>query len=197
MLASVCIKYVHNYSFPSILNSARASYSRRHRLTDANTRILRSLGKVLTVKWMCVFTLQDSVCRVAEEPFRCCDTGFPVVWERLFYCAERAFLWCGRMVVASRYCEECPPEWVLWRCRGWGGAGEEGANACSERFLFSLLKVKNVMIFYCPYCINIHFRQCRAAMFSHPYIRPARLSDCFVMPKKHSNELPMAMKCAQ
>ena len=39
MLASVCIKYVHNYSFPSILNSARASYSRRHRLTDANTRI--------------------------------------------------------------------------------------------------------------------------------------------------------------
>ena len=37
MLASVCIKYVHNYSFPSILNSARASYSRRHRLTDANT----------------------------------------------------------------------------------------------------------------------------------------------------------------
>ena len=79
MLASVCIKYVHNYSFPSILNSARASYSRRHRLTDANTRILRSLGKVLTIKGMCVFALQDGVCRVSEEPFRCRDTGFPVV----------------------------------------------------------------------------------------------------------------------
>ena len=84
MLASVCIKYVHKYSFPSILNSARASYSRRHRLTDANTRILRSLGKVLTIKGMCVFALQDGVCRVSEEPFRCRDTGFPVAWERLF-----------------------------------------------------------------------------------------------------------------
>ena len=39
-----------------------------------------------------------------------------------------------------------------------GGAGEEGANACSERFLFSLLKEKNVMILYCPYCINIRFQ---------------------------------------
>ena len=79
MLASVCIKYVHNYSFPSILNSARASYSRRHRLTDANTRVLRGLGKVLTIKGMCVFVLQDGICRAAEEPFRCRDTGFPVV----------------------------------------------------------------------------------------------------------------------
>ena len=122
MLASVCIKYVHNYSFPSILNSARASYSRRHRLTDANTRVLRGLGKVLTVKGMYVFALQDSVCRVAEEPFRCRDTGFLVVWERLFYGAERAFPWCGRTVVASQYCEECPPEWVLWRCGRYGGA---------------------------------------------------------------------------
>ena len=79
MLASVCIKYVHNYSFPSILNSARASYSRRQRLTDANTRVLRGLGKVLTVKGMCVFVLQDGIYRAAEEPFRCRDTGFPVV----------------------------------------------------------------------------------------------------------------------
>ena len=100
MLASVCIKYVHNYSFPSILNSARASYSRRHRLTDANTRILRSLGKVLTIKGMCVFALQDGVWPVSEEPFRCRDTGFPVAWERLFYGAESAFLWCGRVVQA-------------------------------------------------------------------------------------------------
>ena len=79
MLASVCIKYVHNYSFPSILNSARASYSRRHRLTDANTRVLRGLGKALTVKGMCVFALRSGVCQVSEEPFRCRDTGFPVV----------------------------------------------------------------------------------------------------------------------
>ena len=119
---------------------------------------MRGLGKVLTVKGVCVFALQDSVCRVAEEPFRCCDTGFPVVWERLFYGAERAFPLCGRMVVASRYCEECPPEWFLWRCGGYGGAGEDGINACPERFLFSLLKEKNVMIFYCPYCINIRFQ---------------------------------------
>ena len=91
---------------------------------------------------MCLFVLQGGVCRVAEEPFRCRNTGFPVVWERLFYGAERAFPLCGRMVVASRYCEECPPEWFLWRCGGYGGAGEDGINACPERFLFSLLKEK-------------------------------------------------------
>ena len=61
-------------------------------------RVLRGLGKVLTVKGMCVVALQGGVCRVAEEPFRCRDMGFLVVWERLFYGAERAFLWCGRVV---------------------------------------------------------------------------------------------------
>ena len=40
MLASACIMNVHNYSFPSILNSARASYSRRQGLTYANTRFM-------------------------------------------------------------------------------------------------------------------------------------------------------------
>ena len=70
----------------------------------------------------------------------------------------------------------------VWRCM------TRRCDVLLGTVLFSLLKVKNVMIFYCPYCINIHFRQCRAAMFSYPYIRPARLSDCFVMPKKHSHE---------
>ena len=137
---------------------------------------------------MCVFVLQDGICRAAEEPFRCRDTGFPVVWKGLFYGAESAFLWCGMVVQAWRLCEECPPEWVLWRCGGYGGAWFDGVTDCSERFLFSVLKEKNVMIFYCPYCINIHFRQCRAAISSYPYIRPARSSDCFVMPKKHSHK---------
>ena len=100
MLASVCIKYVHNYSFPSILNSARVGYFRRKDIADANTRVLHGLGKVLTVKGMCVFVLQDGICRAAEEPFRCRDTGFPVVLKGLFYCAASAFLWCGRVVQA-------------------------------------------------------------------------------------------------
>lgn len=63
-------------------------------------------------------------------------------------------------------------------------------------FVFSF-ESKNVMIFYCPYCINIHFRQCCAAMFSYPYIRPARSYDCVLMPKTHKNEQPMAMECVQ
>ena len=125
--------------------------------------------------------LRKSLFGVAIRAFLWCGKGF-------FYGAERAFLWCGRMVVASRYCEEYPSEWFLWRCGRYGEAGEDGINACPERFLFSLLKEKNVIIFYCPYCINIHFRQCRAAISSYPYIRPARSSDCFVMPKKHSHE---------
>ena len=49
MLASACIMNVHNYSFPSILNSARASYSRRHRLTEANTQLMSVSRICLTV----------------------------------------------------------------------------------------------------------------------------------------------------
>ena len=85
MLASVCIKYVHNYSFPSILNSARASYSRRHRLTDANTRVLRGLGKALTVKGMCVFC-------VARRYLPCCGRAFSVSRYGLSCGVKRAFL---------------------------------------------------------------------------------------------------------
>ena len=49
MLAYACINNVHNYSFPLILNSARASYSRRHRLTEANTQLMSVSRIYLTV----------------------------------------------------------------------------------------------------------------------------------------------------
>ena len=106
-------------AYLSSVNSARVRYFRRKDIADTNTRVLRGLGKALTVKGMCIVALQDGVCLVAEEPFRCRDTGFPVVRERFFYGAEHAFPWCGRMVVASRNYEECPPECVLWRCGGY------------------------------------------------------------------------------
>ena len=76
MLASVCIKYVHNYSFPSILNSARVSYSRRQRLTDTNTLFMCVSCISLTVSGIGLCVGRARIFLRAGKAFRDCGTGF-------------------------------------------------------------------------------------------------------------------------
>ena len=76
MLASVCIKYVHNYSFPSILNSARASYSRRHRLTDANALFMYVSCICLTASGIRSYVGRTRFFFRAGKAFRERGTGF-------------------------------------------------------------------------------------------------------------------------
>ena len=84
MLASVCIKYVHNYSFPSILNSARASYSRWHRLTEANTRLMRYSHICLTVSDIYSHIGRTGHSLHAGKAFRERGTGFLRLREGVF-----------------------------------------------------------------------------------------------------------------
>ena len=76
MLAYACINNVHNYSFPPILNSARASYSRRHRLTDANTRLMRYSHICLTVSDIYSHIGRTRHSLHAGKAFWDCGTGF-------------------------------------------------------------------------------------------------------------------------
>ena len=96
MLASVCIKYVHNYSFPSILNSARASYSRRHRLTDANTRVLSVLAIGLTVSRLYFHTCRQSLPCPAEEAFSYRRKARSAPQDTPYRTPEKPFLRRGR-----------------------------------------------------------------------------------------------------
>ena len=76
MLAYACMNNVHNYSFPPILNSARASYSRWHRLTEANTQLMSVSRICLTVSDIYSYMGRTGHSLHAVKAFRERGTGF-------------------------------------------------------------------------------------------------------------------------
>ena len=76
MLASACIMNVHNYSFPSILNSARASYSRRQGLTYANALFMCVSCICLTASDIRSYVGRTRFFLRAGKAFRERGTGF-------------------------------------------------------------------------------------------------------------------------
>ena len=76
MLAYACMNNVHNYSFPPILNSTRASYSLRHRFMEANTQLMSVLCICLTISDIYSYMGRTGHSLHAGKPFRERGTGF-------------------------------------------------------------------------------------------------------------------------
>lgn len=134
--------------------AARMPPQRAMASAGANTQVLSGSANRLSHSALCFSALRKRFSGNAKEPFLGRRRAFSALSYRLFCGAVRAFLRHGKGSSAP----ENAPRALIRRSSRRQKEAESTVRQATCRLPVSISRFCFVNIFYCQYCINIHFR---------------------------------------